>query len=112
MKCVAPSSMAWLRRASSRSTAISGLAWRSLAARRMFCPMPPMPQMATPSPGITPAILATEPQPVGMAQLMRHACSSGTSLRIGTRPPSGTTVCEEKPETKLPCWTGLPSASV
>ena len=112
MKCVAPSSMAWLRRASSTSMAMSGFAWRSLAARRMFWPMPPMPQMATLSPGITPAILATEPQPVGMAQLIRHASSRRTSLRMGTRPPSGTTVCDENPDTKLPCWTGLPSASV
>ncbi len=65
----------------------------------------------TVSPGATRAALRTAPTAVTTPHPISDACQSGRLDGTGTAHAAGTTQRSAKHETKLKCWTGVPSGS-
>ena len=73
------------------STAIMGWACTSVPPWTTFSPIPPAPKTAMLAPGVTAAVLITEPTPVITEHPINAATSSGISSRMGTAHEAGIT---------------------
>ena len=94
MVCVAPKDFAYSSLAGLISMAMMGCACTRVPPCMTLRPIPPVPNTAMLAPGVTAAVLMTEPTPVMTEHPINAATSRGMSFLMGTAQEAGMTEYE------------------